>query len=171
MEAEVIKTINFDLISKCFKGSQDAQSVVRAFRILREQDFFKKIDKSDYVVWCDCGKHFRNGLFIGYLFNELKELDINGNDILVSVLFSYLIFKISLVFSTVNLNFFVEKHGKNSRDSHFSCVSRFIHNESLLKRLTSSEDIVDAIHNGQKKSNENRAAESKLIFLFKRLVI
>jgi hypothetical protein len=90
---------------------------------------------------------------------------------LVSVLFSYLIFKISLVFSTVNLNFFVEKHGKNFRDSHFSCVSRFIHNESLLKRLTSSEDIVDAIHNGQKKSNENRAAESKLIFLFKRLVI
>ncbi len=37
-----IQTVNFDLISKCYKGSQDAQSAVRAFRILREQDFLKK---------------------------------------------------------------------------------------------------------------------------------
>jgi len=54
---------------------------------MRMQDFFKKIDsidsnfgleKKELVVWCDCGKHFRNSLFIGYLFKELKALNIHG---------------------------------------------------------------------------------------------
>ena len=51
---------------------------MRAFRILREQEFFKKIDTTEYVVWCDCGKHFRNGLFVGYLFRELRQYGIHG---------------------------------------------------------------------------------------------
>jgi len=80
-----IQTVNFDLISKCYKGSQDAQSAVRAFRILREQDFFKKIDKTEYVVWCDCGKHFRNGLFVGYLFRELRQYGIRGKNLIKNI--------------------------------------------------------------------------------------
>jgi hypothetical protein len=79
LEDETIKTINFDLIAKCYIGSQDAQSAVRAFRILRKQTFFHNIDKGEYVVWADCGKHFRNSLFVGYLFKELRESNIHGN--------------------------------------------------------------------------------------------
>ena len=56
----------------------------------------------------------------------------------------------------VNLNFFVEKHGKNNRDAHFSMVSKFVKQESLKKRLISSKDVVNAIKNGQKLANENR---------------
>ena len=78
VQDESIKTINFDLITKSFKGSQDAHSVVKAFRILRNQDFFKNIDKSEYVIWADCGKHFRNSLLVGYLFRELKRSHIHG---------------------------------------------------------------------------------------------
>jgi len=58
-------------------------SVVRAFRILRSQKFFKEIEyfkdeQKELVVWCDCGTHFRNGLLMGYFFKELKSLNIHG---------------------------------------------------------------------------------------------
>ena len=69
------------MISKCYKGSQDAESAVRAFRVLRNQDFFKKIEKKEYIIWADCGKHFRNKLFVGYLFNTLKFDEIKGKSI------------------------------------------------------------------------------------------
>jgi len=80
---EAIHTVNFDVISNSYKGSQDALSVVRAFRILRNQKFFKDIEyfkdqKKELVVWCDCGKHFRNSLVMGYLFTELKSFNIHG---------------------------------------------------------------------------------------------
>ena len=49
---------------------------MRGFRILRRQEFFIKIDKKDYVVWADCGPHFRTQKFIGYLLLELASLGI-----------------------------------------------------------------------------------------------
>ena len=51
---------------------------MRGFRILRGQEFFIKIDKKDYVVWADCGPHFRTQKFIGYLLLELASLEIKG---------------------------------------------------------------------------------------------
>ncbi len=65
----------------------------------------------------------------------------------------------------VNLNFFGDKHGKNGRDTHFSCITKFIQQESLRKQLISTEDIVNAINNGQLKSNENRKLKSKFLNL------
>ena len=55
------------------------------------------------------------------------------------------------------MNFFAEKHGKNSRDTHFSQISKFIESESKLKQMTSSQDIVDAILKRQDISNRNRS--------------
>jgi len=55
----------------------------------------------------------------------------------------------------VSYNLFCEKHGKNSRDQHFSCVSQFIYNESMVKQLTSSKDICDAIERQQRLANIN----------------
>lgn len=72
-----IKLINFDMISSDL--SQTAEAAVRGFRFLREQDFFKEIDKSEYIVWVDCGRHFRNKLLVGYLFKELAQEGIHGN--------------------------------------------------------------------------------------------
>lgn len=70
-----------------------------------------------------------------------------------------------VVIYLVNLNFFGEKHGKSSRDTHFSIVSRFIKNKSTRDRLCSSADIVDAIRSGQEDSNETRLAKGKLILM------
>ena len=53
----------------------------------------------------------------------------------------------------VSFNFFCEKHGKNSRDQHFSVISNFIHQESMIKQLTSSKDICDAIIKRQTFAN------------------
>lgn len=76
---KTIKTINVDLISSDL--NQTAIAVVRGFRILRTLHFFRETEElntKNYVVWADCGKHFRNQIFIGYLFNELSKEGING---------------------------------------------------------------------------------------------
>ncbi len=78
MEENAIKTVNFDIISTDLQ--QGARSAVRGFRILRKQAFFKNIEKQDYIVWADCGKHFRNKEFVGYLLLELAEENIRGNE-------------------------------------------------------------------------------------------
>lgn len=53
-------------------------ATVRGFRFLREQEFFKRIEEIDYIVWADCGNHFRNLTFIGYLLKELGREGITG---------------------------------------------------------------------------------------------
>ena len=71
-----IRLIHFDLISSDLY--QDAHAVIRGLRYLREQPFFKQIDKKDYNVWCDAGKHFRNNEIFGYFLRELSLENING---------------------------------------------------------------------------------------------
>jgi hypothetical protein len=71
-----IKEINFNLISSNLE--QDGLAAVRGFRKLREQEFFKTVDTKDYIVWSDCGPSFRNQVFLGNLFLELKSQNIKG---------------------------------------------------------------------------------------------
>ena len=42
------------------------------------QQFFQEIEKDEYIVWSDCGKHFRNNEFVGYLLLELAESKKKG---------------------------------------------------------------------------------------------
>jgi hypothetical protein len=67
-------------------------------------------------------------------------------------------------FFIVSVNFFGDKHGKNNRDTHFSNISKFLAAESLQKKLTSSQDVADAIIKRQKMADENR--KSKRLNLF-----
>jgi hypothetical protein len=76
VENNEIKEINFNIISANLE--QGAAVAVLGFRVLRNQDFFKKIDTHDYIVWTDCGPTFRNQVFLGYLLLELKEKKIRG---------------------------------------------------------------------------------------------
>jgi hypothetical protein len=46
--------------------------------LLRQQQFFKDIDKAEYIVWYDAGKHFRNNEVLGYFLKELAIEKING---------------------------------------------------------------------------------------------
>ena len=46
---------------------------------MRAQDWFKNIDQKEYIIWADCGKHFRNKTLLGYLLCELAtENKIHG---------------------------------------------------------------------------------------------
>lgn len=64
-------------------------------------------------------------------------------------------------FFKVNLNFFCEKHGKNNRDVHFANISRFVEAESLIKQITTADQVVDAILKRQQMANENKKGNSK----------
>ena len=64
------------------------------------------------------------------------------------------------------MNFFGDKHGKNNRDTHFSVISRFIQAESLVKKIYSTQDIVDAIHKRQELANQNLKGSKCLIGFF-----
>jgi len=61
----------------------------------------------------------------------------------------------------VNSNYFGEKHGKFSRDQHFSVISYYIRRESNKNWIKCSQDIADIINSSQIKSNEYRNHQSK----------
>ena len=58
--------------------NQDAHAVIKGLRLIRQQEFFKVIDKKEYIVLCDAGKHFRNNEVLGYFLRELSIEKING---------------------------------------------------------------------------------------------
>jgi hypothetical protein len=65
-----VDCIRVNIFSDCLE--QDANAVLRAFRFLRNQDFFKSIDKKKYHIWNDFGGHFRNKIFLrNYRMMEL----------------------------------------------------------------------------------------------------
>lgn len=80
--------INCDIVTE---WDQSGHTVIQLFKFLREQDFFKNIEKKTYVIWADCGKHFQNKEILYYFFVQLAAEGIK-----------------------IELNFFGEKHGKNS---------------------------------------------------------
>lgn len=132
-----IDCINVDIV---YDGSQEAVNVIRCFRFLRQQSFFQEIEKKNYILWSDAGKHFKCAELTYYFLYELAAEKIN-----------------------VNLNFFAEKHGKNSRDEHFSHVALYIKQLNFKKQLSCTKDIVDAINDGQARSNEHRLSRNEKI--------
>ena len=106
---------------------------------MRQLEIFQNIEKKKYIVWTDTGNHFRCAELMHFLFVELASVGIE-----------------------VSYNLFCEKHGKNSRDQHFSIVSNFIQQESFVKQLTSSKDICDAIEKHQTFANIDKERMNSL---------
>ena len=119
---------NFDILSDY--TTQDASTVIRAFKFLRNLERFKQIQGKikNYTIWSDCGSHFRNETLVNYFFTELAEEGF-----------------------CVNWNIFAEKHGKSQRDQHFSVVSGFLNKE--FKSLTTAQEVCDCIIKHQQISN------------------
>lgn len=107
-------------------------------------DFFKKINKTKYIIWTDCGTDFRCSEFSYFLFRELLLENI-----------------------FVKWNFFVEKHGKNRGDQHFSRVSNYLKQESFLSKIKDSKDIVDCLNKYQEKFNNNMKKLNLQAILYK----
>ena len=66
-----IDCLNVDILSHDFET--DGLYVIRGFRLLREKDFFKKIDTDNYVIWADCGTHFRCKALAHYFFLRVSQ--------------------------------------------------------------------------------------------------
>ncbi len=105
---------------------------------MRKQEFFKEIDKPSYIIWTDTGKHFRCAELAHYFLVNLAEEK-----------------------KAVNWNFFVEKHGKNQRDQHFSVISKYIRQETFIRKLYDSADLVETINRRQNNSNNYRIEYKK----------
>ena len=129
-----IDCIRFDLVADGDKAkfSTDSISAVRAFRFLRNQSFFKEIDKPNYIIWTDCGTHFRCERFVNFMMGEVSQE------------------------KKVSLNFFAPKHGKSNCDKHFAVLTRYFNQNSFKEKLVSSQEIVNAIVEGQRLSNLKR---------------
>jgi hypothetical protein len=128
-----IKLLNVDVVADVDEISPNAISAIRCLRLLRQQDFFKIIDKNEYIFWADCGTHFRCAEFCHFLFDELAESDIR-----------------------VNLNFFAEKHGKSGRDQHFSALSKYIEQENNVNKISDIDSLVKCLKVRQELTNSNR---------------
>ena len=134
-EIGLIRCKHFDFVSEV-DCKQDAHKAITGFRFMRQLQQFKEIQKSKYIIWADCGPHFRSSEFISYIYDDLcKEQHIN-----------------------INLNFFAEKHGKNSRDQHFSVISNYVRLESFKQKITCTQQLVEVLNNRQYESNTMRIA-------------
>jgi hypothetical protein len=91
------ESIFFDFTS--MELNKDSYFVIECFNLLFEHEEFKKMGIKDIVIWTDVGKHFKSGMIAYYLSNlsQTKKLKVIHN-------------------------FFVECHGKNICDVHFSQV-------------------------------------------------
>ncbi|CAF1001902.1 unnamed protein product, partial [Brachionus calyciflorus] len=69
-----IDCINYDLI---YKGNQKASTTVAAFKFLRQQEFFKKIEKKKLIIWSDTGPHFRCSEVVDYFMDQLSQEKIS----------------------------------------------------------------------------------------------
>jgi hypothetical protein len=93
--------------------NHDTDFVISAFQLLFKEDFIKKFQKFEF--FSDCGPHFRNFQLVYFLLESLK-------------------------FDSVN--FFVEKHGKNSNDSFFSLLSKFKLNFEEFDTIDDSQTFI-----------------------------
>lgn len=141
-ENQKINCYNVDIVSNSL--STDAISLIQSFKYLKNMDFFKKINKTKYIIWTDCGTDFRCSEFSYFLFRELLLENI-----------------------FVKWNFFVEKHGKNRGDQHFSRVSNYLKQESFLSKIKDSKDIVDCLNKYQEKFNNNMKKLNLQAILYK----
>jgi hypothetical protein len=53
-----------------------SNKIVNFLRFLRKQAFFKILDRQNYVIFCDCGSHFRNYQSLFYFFHDLAKENI-----------------------------------------------------------------------------------------------
>jgi hypothetical protein len=137
LEEDKIKTMSIDIISD--EILQDCSAVIRGFEHLRNHAIFDKFKHiKNYVIWSDCGTQFRCKEMNYYYFTKLANDGI-----------------------CVNMNYFGEKHGKFTRDQHFSVISYYLKKESMKNKISSTQDIVDVINKCQAESNSHNTVRRK----------
>lgn len=116
--------------------THDSFFVKEALRQMFETNEFKSLKIESISFWMDGGPHFRSHEFNCFFLDLFR----------------------SKKFKEVNWNHFVEYHGKNYCDSHFSVVSYIlkVKERQIEDPLTSISQVVETLEEGFKKIEENR---------------
>ena len=122
-----IKMKYIDLLSDNL--NHDAIFIINSIEYLKENiDIF--YEKKNIKFWFDCGTHFRNLQIINYLFLLHKEENYK-----------------------IELNFFIEGHGKNECDTHFSVLNKYLEYIYLKERIENIDTLIERLN--KKKENNN----------------
>lgn len=116
--------------------NHDALFVADCMKKLMTLEIFSKTKILSF--WTDAGPHFRCGEFAHCLFETLFSQN---------------------KFSRVTWSLFVEKHGKNLCDAHFSSLSGWLKNAELKTHITTTEELVKAWE--REIADENFVAHQK----------
>lgn len=76
LDKDEIKKVYIDIVSDHL--DQNTSSVIRSLEFLQKQAFFKTIDKKNYIIWADCGPHFRSYQLLHYFFVEMVMFLFNS---------------------------------------------------------------------------------------------
>jgi hypothetical protein len=91
-------------------------------------------DKPNILLWSDSGPHFKCKDF---MYFALHELPVKHN-------------------KKVQLNTFMEKHGKNGVDGFFSLIGRWLKDEETRQAINTTEDFVSALQHRASQSNSDK---------------
>ena len=75
LEDGIIKKVYVDILAD--NGAQTASAVIQSLNFIKSQNFFRRIDKDNYIVWADCGNHFRCYELLHYFLIELVIISCN----------------------------------------------------------------------------------------------
>ena len=128
--------------------NHDALFVSDCMKILVDLDILKS--RKHVSFWTDAGPHFRCGEFANCIFDTL----FSKSD-----------------FSTVSWNLFVEKHGKNLCDTHFSALSKWLKAAEKENPIKTTDDLIKGWENEIRKDNFvlGKTGKPKIEVIFKKI--
>jgi hypothetical protein len=138
---EPLKKSHFDFVSNVL--THDTLYVTECLDKFFGSDLFTKRNFKKVFFWFDNGPHhFRTHELTAYFFRLKPRLNLDR----------------------LQWNFFVEYHGKNFCDSHFSLVSRFLRDGLRKESLTlkTEQELVTFLEAAVKSSNELKARRLSL---------
>jgi len=92
------------------------------------------------LIWTDGGPYFRNFEMVNYYRSLLENKK----------------------FSSIDFNYFIEYHGKNMCDSHFSHISRVISTyETSVDQISSTDDLIKILTDSFNQYDRNRTKKPK----------
>ena len=139
MESGERRTEHVDLVSRTIteNAHTSIEGLLTAIREMEGKGKFHMCDFSSVKVWADAGKHFRCAEFVGFV---LGDFSVGSKSL--STLYKL---------DHIAINYLVEKHGKNWRDTHFSSLRRYINRIARKKYILTASDLKNALEAGYKQ--------------------
>lgn len=126
-EDNEIKRKYYNFISENL--SHDSFFVKNAIKWLLEKN--ELFDFWNLSFWSDCGNHFRSKELIYFAVKEIIEQKVCWE---------------------IEINFFVEYHGKNDVDGNFGVISRWFKEGENVQQIENIDDLISYLNDKSKRS-------------------